>query len=575
MTSGDSGDLPGPVEPGGSGAEETNRTSPVSVPDTDSGRSGPAHRDIPDSDPGRTDAASKSRGGRSRRSRGSSSRSGRSSSGGHSQRRSSSGKSERNKSGEQLGLAALILGALSVLVSIPLKQAVPGLVLGLVAFLIGTFHVGLQLIRNRGATLGKWALGLSLLAVAAGLLAIRRERALEQQLLTQRAEELLKEEEERLDQARRLNPTPGTNPPLSNGGNKSAGSPGAPRPEASDQSPPASADDDPFRDRFGVPTVAKPDDPSAVSMLRQRGLAVKEQGVAFEGSTDEQSVVTEVVFLSPRASDDLLRTVGPALSKLPNLRILNLFGGQVTEAGLAALLSGEVLSEITLPQGSDPIASQLSRFRNLRKVIFDRRGSITDDGLAQLAQLTKLRRLDLGATREGSTTITDAGARSVSQLRSLRELIMPQTALTGDGVRLLAAIPTLEQLDLTLCEVTDESLQPFGDLKNLRSLKLRGTQIKGPGLQHLARCQSLESLQISELSPFDSDELRHFVGHPRLKSLNLSGTRLDKRAVEHLQRISTLELLEMNDSGVGEADLRELRAALPKCTVEAAKLFTD
>ena len=115
----------------------------------------------------------------------------------------------------------------------------------------------------------------------------------------------------------------------------------------------------------------------------------------------------------------------------------------------------------------------------------------------------------------------------------------------------------------------------MGDLKNLRSLKLRGTQVQGSGLQYLARCQSLESLQLSELSPFESDELRHLVGHPRLKALNLSGTRLDKRAINHLQGIPTLELLELNDSGVGEADLRELRAALPKCTVEAVKLFTD
>lgn len=575
MTLGDSGDSSSRVEPGGGGAENDDGTSPVSVPETDSGQRDPAQGDSPAPESVNSDNASESRRGRSRRSGGSRSRSGRGSSGRHSSRRSSSDRSEGKKSGERLGLAALILAAVSVLVSIPMQQAIPGLVLGLVAFLIGTFHVGLQLIRNRHASVGSWALGLSLLAVVAGLIAIRRERALEQQLMTQRAEERLKEEEERLEELRRLNPAAGTNPSPSNPGTKTNGTAGTDGSESSGQPQTASTDEDPLRERFGVPTVPKPDDPSAVSMLRQRGVALKEQGVAFEGSTDEQTVVTEVVFLSPRANDDLLRTLGPALSKLPNLRILNLFGGQVSEAGMAALLSGDVLSEITLPQGSDPIASQLSRFRNLRKVTFDRRGSITDDGLAQLAQLTRLRRLDLGGTREGSPNITDAGARSLAQLRALRELILPQTAVTAEGIRLLAGIPTLEQLDLTLCDVTDESLQPFGDLKNLRSLKLRGTQIKGPGLQHIAKCQSLESLQLSELSPFDSDDLRHLVGHPRLKSLNLSGTRLDKRAVEHLQRISTLELLEMNDSGVGEADVRELRAALPKCTVEAVKLFTD
>jgi hypothetical protein len=555
---------------------ETNRTSAEGVPDSDAGRNGSVRGDDAASVEESSDTASESRGSRSGKSRRSRSKSGRSSSGRRHRRRSSSEKSDgkNKKLADQLGLVALILAILSVLVSIPLQQAIPGLVLGLLAFLIGTFHVGLQLIRHRRDSLGRWALGLSLLAVAAGLLSIRRERAAEQELLTQRAEERFKEEEEELEKLRRGNPASSVKPPQSNQPNTKSGSPVAGGPEGSEPRP-AASDEDPLLDRFGVPTVSKPDDPSAVAMLRQRGLAVKEQNVTFEGSTEDQTVVTEVVFLSPRATDELLRTLGPALSKLPNLRILNLFGGQVTEAGLAAVLSGEVLSEITLPQASDSIASQLSRFRNLRKVVFDRRGSISDDGLAQLAQLTRLRRLDLGGTRDGSVNITDAGARSLAQLRALRDLILSQTALTAEGVRLLGSITPLEQLDLSLTEVTDDSLQPFGDLKNLRSLKLRGTQVQGPALQHLAKCQSLESLQLSELSRFDSDALRHLVGHPRLKSLNLSGTRLDKRAVEHLQRIPSLELLEMNDSGVAEADVRELRAALPKCTVEAVKLFTD
>ena len=575
MTSGDSGDSPGRIDPSGGGEVNANRTGPDSLPDSLQGGSGSDRADSRRSRRGNAEGDSSASGEHSGRSRRRGSRSGRGSSGRSHRRRHSSEQQDGKKLVDRLGPVALGLAALSVVISIPLKEALPGLVLGLVAFLISTISVGIHLIRNRRGYLGRWALGLSLLAVAAGLLAIRRERAEQQQLMIQRAEERLKEEEELIEKARQVNPAvvSGKSPPRVTATQQPA-DPTAEVPQESVEPAPAS-DEDPLLERFGVPTVAKPDDPSAVALLRQRGLAIKDQSVVFDGSTEEQTVVTEVVFLSPRASDDLLRTLGPALSKLPNLRILNLFGGQVSEAGLTALLTGEVLSEITLPQATDPIASQLSRFRNLRKVIFDRRGSISDDGLAQLAQLTKLRRLDLGATREGSPLITDAGARSLAQLRSLRELIVPQTALTGEGVRALAAIAPLEQLDLTLTEVTDDSLTPFGDLKNLRSLKLRGTQIQGPGLQHLARCQSLESLQLSELSPFESDELRHFVGHPRLKSLNLSGTRLDKPAVAHLKGIPTLELLELNDSGVAEADVRDLRAALPQCTIEAVKLFTD
>ncbi|MFN9373340.1 MAG: leucine-rich repeat domain-containing protein [Planctomycetaceae bacterium] len=575
MTGRETGDLQGRNQPQGEEGLSAGGAGPDSLPSSKPAASTTARDDSHDSLPATSDegaerpsdhSGSSRKEGSRRRRRGS----------GRRRRRESSGKSEGKKVTDQLGPAALLLAILSVIVSIPLQEAIPGLVLGLVAFLGSTILVGIRLIRNRRSSLGMWALGLSLLAVGAGLFAIRRERALEQKMMIQRAADRLKEEEELIEKSRRLNP------PKTVGGTVAkppvAANPavpaeiGNPPPDAEPEQGP---EEDPLLARFGVPTVPKADDSAAVALLRQRGLALKQQVVSLDGPTEDQAVVTEIIFLSPRASDELLRAVGPALSKLPNLRILNLFGGEVSEAGLAALLTGDVLSEITLPQASDPVASQLSRFRNLRKVVFDRRGSITDDGLAQLAQLTRLRRLDLGATRDGSPLITDASARSLRQLTALRELILPQTALTPEGIQLLGGIARLEQLDLTLNEVTDASLSALGDLKNLRSLKLRGTQVQGSGLQYLARCQSLESLQLSELSPFESDELRHLVGHPRLKALNLSGTRLDKRAINHLQGSPTLELLELNDSGVGEADLRELRAALPKCTVEAVKLFTD
>lgn len=573
MTGRETGDLQGRNQ--GEEGLSAGGAGPDSLPSSKPAASTTARDDSHDSLPATSDAGAERTSDDSGRSRKEGSRRRRRGSG-RRRRRESSGKSEGKKVTDHLGPAALLLAILSVIVSIPLQEAIPGLVLGLLAFLGSTILVGIRLIRNRRSYLGMWALGLSLLAVGAGLFAIRRERALEQKMMIQRAADRLKEEEELIEKSRRLNP------PKTVGGTVSktpvAANPAVPAENGNpppDAEPEQGPEEDPLLARFGVPTVPKPDDSAAVALLRQRGLALKQQVVSLDGPTEDQAVVTEIIFLSPRASDELLRAVGPALSKLPNLRILNLFGGEVSEAGLAALLTGDVLSEITLPQASDPVASQLSRFRNLRKVVFDRRGSITDDGLAQLAQLTRLRRLDLGATRDGSPLITDASARSLRQLTALRELILPQTALTPEGIQLLGGIARLEQLDLTLNEVTDASLSALGDLKNLRSLKLRGTQVQGSGLQYLARCQSLESLQLSELSPFESDELRHLVGHPRLKALNLSGTRLDKRAINHLQGIPTLELLELNDSGVGEADLRDLRAALPKCTVEAVKLFTD
>ena len=504
---------------------------------------------------------------------------------------SSSSKSRRasplRKLSDWLALTALLAAGLSVVLSIPMQEALPGLVLGLLAFVSGTIIMGVQLIRGRRAHLARWALGLSMLSIAAGLFAIRRERLKEEQRLEER--NLARQEEERAAAERvgLAGKGPGLGDPaaVTPGGTQtgpassavaSAGQPTTgEKTTPATTAAPASDDEDVLLSRFGIPVVQKSDDSAAVILLRQRGVALKEEMVPTENPAEERSVVTEVVFLSPRASDDLLRTLGPALSKLSNLRVLNLFGGQVSEGGLAAVLSADVLSEVIIPQASDGISGQLTRFRNLRSIIFDRRGDLSDAGIQQLAQLTKLRRLELGTTPNGSAQITDSSARALSQMPLLRELIIPQTAMTVEGIRMLGNIQSLERLDLSLTEANDESLSSFAGLQKLRSLRLRGTSVQGPGLQHLAKCMNLETLHLSELSPFDCEELKHLVGHPRLKELILSGTKLDARAIKYLKSYSNLELLEMNESGVGEADLRALKLALPNCAIEAVNLFSN
>lgn len=497
------------------------------------------------------------------------------------------------KLSDWLALTALMAAGLSVVLSIPMQEALPGLVLGLLAFVSGTIIMGLQLIRGRRAHLARWALGLSMLSIAAGLFSIRRERLQEEQRLEERKQARLKQEQEQETERNQLagnSPGSESNTAGSSAVARNSTGPGPAKTVSGSaatgqgstagtvQSPPeaqaASDEEDVLMTRFGVPVVQKADDSAAVVLLRQRGVAIKEQMVPTENSAEERSVVTEVVFLSPRASDDLLRTLGPALSKLSNLRVLNLFGGQVSEGGLAALLTADVLSEIIIPQASDGITGQLSRFRNLRSIVFDRRGDLSDAGIQQLSQLTKLRRLELGNTSSGSAQITDASARALSQMPVLRELIIPQTAMTEEGIRMLGNIRTLERLDLSLTEASDESLSSFAGLEKLRWLRLRSTSVQGPGLQYLARCKNLETLHLSELSPFNCDELKHLVGHTSLKELILSGTRLDARAISHLKGYSNLELLEMNECGVGEADLRALKLALPKCAIEAVNLFS-
>lgn len=333
---------------------------------------------------------------------------------------------------------------------------------------------------------------------------------------------------------------------------------------------------DPMLKRFGVATVMRPDDSGSVTHLRDNGLLVREELLPIDG-TDQPDVacVVEVGFPKARANDEQLRKLGPSLSRLPNLRILNLYQGVVTELGLTGLRDAPVLGEVTLQVGDDGVSSQLTRFGELRSVLFARRGQLTDEGLEALSRLTHLEQLDLGTTEQMSEAITDNGLKSLSSLSSLRVLSASGTQVTSDGIKWIGMLPRLERLDLSQTRIDDRALETLSGAKRLKWLKLRSTAMVGTGLTHLAGCEKLEKLVLSDLPQLDPEQLEHLVGLPALHELVLSGTRLNDAAVVHLSRMKQLTDLDLNDCHLSAQSIRSLRDALPGCVIEAVPLVRN
>ena len=104
---------------------------------------------------------------------------------------------------------------------------------------------------------------------------------------------------------------------------------------------------------------------------------------------------------------------------------------------------------------------------------------LTDLGVAKLAKLTKLRRLDISGAK-----ITPAGLKVLKSLPQLERLSLWNcTALDDSAAAEFAAVPKLTTLDLSYTSAGDGTLKSLGALPNLKLLYLTDTKVTPAGVE--------------------------------------------------------------------------------------------
>ena len=140
---------------------------------------------------------------------------------------------------------------------------------------------------------------------------------------------------------------------------------------------------------------------------------------------------------------------------------------------------------------------------------------LTDKGLATVATWTGLEvfRLWWGGG------ITDDGVASLAGLPRLRIVFLSVTDLTDPAIDHLADLPALEELTVEGSHFTDRSLQSLARAKRLRVLDLSSetSTITDAGLQHLEGLANLEQVSLSHatISPTARERLLQAI--PGLK----------------------------------------------------------
>ena len=227
----------------------------------------------------------------------------------------------------------------------------------------------------------------------------------------------------------------------------------------------------------------------------------------------------------------------PYIAQLTALRSLDLSHTMLGDIGIESLPALAELEELKL--GGDRISginfNFLKLLPKLKKLSFNgiqrRNGGacwtplIIDLDMDKIAALTGLEELDLGVgiglgranlpmERErncrvaGGTVITDLGLAKLAPLKNLRRLDLSGAKLTPAGLKTLREFPKLERLSLWNCAALDDSAAPaYAALPNLTNLDLSDTAAGDGTLKILA-------------------------AHPRLKHLYLTDTKVTPAAVQ-------------------------------------------
>jgi internalin A len=194
---------------------------------------------------------------------------------------------------------------------------------------------------------------------------------------------------------------------------------------------------------------------------------------------------------------------------------------------------------------------------------------VTNDGLRELAGLKGIKKLSLFFDEQ----ITDAGMAHLKGLTTLEELTLSNTGVGDAGLAELKALTGLKKLSLAgAIRLTDAAAATINGFADLENLSLPST-ITGKGLAKLVGLKKLRHFYLGGGTPGDESVRAIAEYMPALESLELGtsglgGNGITDASVAHLTKLKKLKTAGLAGSRFTDAGLKDLRAALPGCTIK-------
>ena len=188
---------------------------------------------------------------------------------------------------------------------------------------------------------------------------------------------------------------------------------------------------------------------------------------------------------------------------------------------------------------------------------------IDDMSLSALKDLSSLRELSL-RTCEGE--VTDTGLANLAQLRRLRVLRLPTCEVTDRGLLHLKGLTEIESLELQGCDLTERGLVHLVRMNKLTSLGFSLPDLNAEGLAGLNALTTLKELKLTLREPSD-DGLVALERLPCLKELTLRSTKVSRAGLVHLRKLTGLRYLIVDEAAISDAELTNFQRSLPSTGV--------
>jgi uncharacterized protein (TIGR03067 family) len=183
----------------------------------------------------------------------------------------------------------------------------------------------------------------------------------------------------------------------------------------------------------------------------------------------------------------------------------------------------------TCPKLTAAAFRDLSRFPMLTSVDLSY-SPVDDAAIEELAKLKTLERVVLKGEK-----ITDKSLAALAKVRTLKSILLGGAHVTASGIKLLNALPDLEELWLQNMPVADAALGELS-MPKLQTLNLAHSNVTDEALGKLPVLPALRSITLSGPKLTDTG-LKHLAKQPNLEDVTLVETKVTKAAAEELKKL--------------------------------------
>jgi Leucine Rich repeat len=208
-------------------------------------------------------------------------------------------------------------------------------------------------------------------------------------------------------------------------------------------------------------------------------------------------------------------------------------------------------------------ARLLSRFPRLSIVVINSCPAV-NDVVPECRQIPQLKEVYIYECDQ-----LDAKAlRSLAECSELETLVIDHDRGALD-LSVLSKASKLQRLTLFGTGFGDETAIAMAKCPQLISVKMIGTRLTDRGLSALCELPSLQTLVLREAN-LTGVVLAQFANKMCLRELDLSGSRIGEVGLIAIGQIKSLRTLVVDSSQASDAQLTELREALPGCAITAS-----